>query len=457
MSKGEGGRLVIRGCDVLRVPPEGECEILRAQDITVAAGVIESIRPTGTESIRPTGESETSAEVIDGRGLLATPGLVNAHTHSPMVLMRGVAEDVSVEAWFNERVWPMEVNLTASDVRLGAELACAEMISSGVTTFADHYFFPEQIADAVVASGLRADIAPTYFSSQGEKALESTVEFAETWHGAADGRVTVSMGPHAPYTVNDADLRTLSGHARRLGLRVHIHASENIEQTESSLERRGVTPIQVLDETGVLDAGALIAHGCGIVEQDLPLLSEHSDTVAISCSPKGYLKHALLPLTPVRALIEAGVTVAAATDGAASNNNLDVWESLRLIALTQKQAVRDATWMTVSDTLRLAMRGGARAVGQGDRFGALEPGMRADIVLIDLSGVHCRPLHDPRAALVYSARASDVRTVIVDGRVLMREGRLTTIDVPALLGEIDERVARLLDTSHGTAVQHYDP
>ena len=149
--------------------------------------------------------------MIDGRGLLAVPGLVNAHTHSPMVLMRGAAEDVTVEGWFNDRVWPMESNLTPADVRIGARLACAEMIRSGVTTFADHYFFPEQIAEAVAETGLRADIAPTYFSSQGEEALEATVGFAQAWHGRADGRVTVSLGPHAPYTVDDGDLRTLAG------------------------------------------------------------------------------------------------------------------------------------------------------------------------------------------------------------------------------------------------------
>ncbi|MEW2395360.1 amidohydrolase [Streptomyces sp. NPDC046862] len=456
------GRLLVRGCDVLRVPPTGECEVLRARDIVVADGVIEAIRPSGAAAhAQPDADADADADVdvdvIDGRGMLAVPGLVNAHTHSPMVLMRGAAEDVTVEGWFNDRVWPMESNLTPADVRLGARLACAEMIRSGVTTFADHYFFPEQIAEAVAGTGLRADIAPTHFSSRGQEALEDTVRFAEEWHGAAGGRVTVSLGPHAPYTVDDADLRTLAGHARRLGVRVHVHAAEHLEQTHSSLERRGITPIRVLHETGVLDAGALIAHGCGIVEQDLPLLAEHADTTAVACCPKVYLKHALSPLTPVRELLAAGVTVAAGTDGAAGHNTLDMWEALRLVALTQKQAVRDATWMTVSDTLRLALRGGARALGLQDRIGALEPGMRADIVLTDLSGTHCRPLHDPRAALVYSARASDVRTVIVDGRVLMRDGELLTVDEGELLAGADAVVARILDTSHGTAVQHYAP
>ncbi|WP_416981834.1 amidohydrolase [Streptomyces sp. T028] len=445
------GVLLVSGCDVLRVPERGECEILPARDIVVAGGRIQEVRPAGSAP------APDAAEVIDAQGLLAVPGLVNAHTHSPMTLMRGAAEDVTVEGWFNDRVWPMESNLTPADVRTGALLACAEMIRSGVTTFADHYFFPEEIAAAVAGTGLRADIAPTYFSSRGAAALAETVAFAQTWHGGADGRVTVSLGPHAPYTVDDADLRTLAGHARRLGLRVHIHAAEHLEQTESSLARRGVTPVRVLHETGVLEAGALIAHGCGIVEEDLALLAEHADRTAVACCPKVYLKHALSPLTPVRELLDAGVTVAVGTDGAAGHNTLDVWEALRLLALTQKQQVRDATWMTVSDTLRLATRGGARALGLQDRTGALEPGLRADLVLVDLAGLHCRPLHDPRAALVYSARASDVRTVVVDGRVLMRDGRLLTVDEPALLAEADARVARILDTSHGRAVQHYDP
>jgi cytosine/adenosine deaminase-related metal-dependent hydrolase len=445
---GEQG-LLIRGCDVLDVPASGECQVLRARDIRIRDGIIESVEPTR--------EEPDHGEVIDARGLLAMPGLVNAHTHSPMVLMRGAAEDVPLDVWFNERIWPMESNLGAADVRLGALLACAEMIRGGVTAFADHYFFAEEIAAAVASSGLRASIAPTHFSTRGRESVEAGVAFAEAWHGGADGRVEAAMGPHAPYTVSDDDLSLLADHARRLGVRVHVHASEDAQQVESSLSRRGLTPIAILEETGVLDAGALIAHGCGIVDADLPLLAARSGTTAVVCCPKVYLKYAMHPLTPVRKLLDVGVTVAAGTDGAASHNTLDVWEAARLVALTQKHAEHDARWMTVSDVLRLATRDGARALGWGGRIGALEPGRRADVVLVDLGGLHCVPVHDPRAALVYSARASDVHTVMVDGRLLMRDRKLLTVDLGALLGELHDRVPRLVDISHGEAVQRYEP
>ncbi|MFJ7048800.1 amidohydrolase family protein [Streptomyces sp. NPDC101112] len=444
-------RLMVTSCSVLDVPELGPCQVRDDQDILVQDGDIAWIGPAGT------GPRHPDAEILDGSGLLAVPGLVNAHTHSPMVLMRGAAEDVSVEAWFNERVWPMEVNLTPDDVRLGAELACAEMLLSGVTAFADHYFHAERIAEAAVATGIRADIAPTYFSSSGREALERAAETAVALHGAGGGRVRASLGPHAPYTVDEDDLARIAGLARETGLRVHIHAAEHLEQTTSSLARLGVTPVEVLERTGVLDAGALIAHGCGITEPDLPRLAAYRDRTAVACCPKVYLKHALHPLTPVRDLLTSGVTVAAGTDGAAGHNTLDVWEAMRLVALTQKQAERDATWMTVSDTVRVATRGGARALGLGDRIGALEVGRAADIVLMDLRGPHCRPLHDPVAALVYSVRASDVRDVVVDGRVVVRDGRLLTADVPGLLAGIEARASALLDTSHGRAVQHYDP
>jgi 5-methylthioadenosine/S-adenosylhomocysteine deaminase len=292
----ERHRLLIRGCDVLDVPAAGECQVMRGRDISVRDGVIESVAPSRG------GPAPDATDVIEAHGLLAVPGLVNAHTHSPMVLMRGAAEDLPLAAWFNERIWPIERNLTAADVRAGALLACAEMIRAGVTAFADHYFFAEEIATAVVESGLRANIAATHFSTQGREALDAGVQFAEDWHGRADGRVRAAMGPHAPYTVSDADLSLLADHARRLGVRVHIHASEDAEQTDASLRRRGVTPIGVLDATGVLDAGALIAHGCGIVDLDFALLAPHAATTAVVCCPKVYLKYAMSPLPPVRKL-----------------------------------------------------------------------------------------------------------------------------------------------------------
>ena len=444
-------RLKVTSCSVLRVPEHGPCRVDADQDILVENGLIEWIGPAGS------GPDRGGAETVDGTGLVAMPGLVNAHTHGPMVLMRGAAEDVSVEAWFNERVWPMEVNLTPEDIGLGAELACAEMLLSGVTAFADHYFQAERIAEAVVRTGIRANLAPTYFSSLGRRALEQSAQIAAALHGSGGGRVTASLGPHAPYTVDDADLAWVAQRAGELGLRVHLHAAEHLEQTESSLARLGVTPIEVLERTGILDAGALIAHGCGITDSDLPVLERYRDRTAVACCPKVYLKHALHPLTPVKRLLAAGIAVGAGTDGAAGHNTLDVWEAMRLVALTQKQAERDATWMTVSDTIRLATRGGATALGLGDTIGALEPGRRADIVLVDLGGPHCRPVHDPVAALVYSARASDVRTVVVDGQVVVRDGQLLTVDLPELLARIEARLPALRDTSHGRAVQHYDP
>ncbi|SDO24657.1 5-methylthioadenosine/S-adenosylhomocysteine deaminase [Nakamurella panacisegetis] len=444
------GPLLIQGCDVLVVPESGDVTVRTAQDIRIDDGLITAITPTG--QLVPDG-----VEILDGHGLLATPGLVNGHTHSPMVLFRGAAEDVPVHDWFNKRVWPMESNLTDRDVYYGALLACAEMISSGVTTFVDHYFTPHEIAEAVAESGIRADIAPTYFSSQGRDALEATVAFAEQWHGGAGGRVSVSMGPHAPYTVNDDDLTLLADHARRLGIGVHLHASENVQQAESSLARRGVTPIEVLQQTGILDAGVMIAHGCGILPRDYDMLAAHADRIAVASCPKVYLKHALWPLTPIRDLLGLGVTVAAGTDGAAGHNTLDVWEALRLVAETQKLETRDAMFLSVSDTLRLAMRGGAAAARLGPGAGALEPGQRADIALVDLSGMRHRPLHDPRAALVYGVQTHDVKSTVVAGRVLMRNRQLLTVDVPGLLAEIDSRAGRLVDLSSGASVQFYDP
>ena len=442
---------LIRDCSVLEVPVTGEVAVADHQDIEIVDGAISAIHPAREVS-------DGVGDVVDGTGLLAIPGLTNSHTHSPMVMFRGAAEDVSVEDWFNVKIWPMEVNLTPERVRVGARLACAEMLLSGVTGFVDHYFHADQIALAAQELGIRADIAPTYFSSSGAEGRTAAFDAVDQILALDDPRIRASLGPHSTYTVSEEDLQITADHARDLGLKVHLHVAENMDQTRSSLERLGVTPIQVAERTGILDAGTVIAHGCGITPDDIKILARYADRTGISSGPKGYLKHALHPITPIRGLLDAGITVGAGTDGAASNNTLDVLEAMQYIALVTKQQEHDVMALTISDALRMGTRGGATLSGMGSSLGALEAGRRADIVLVDLSGVHCRPVHDARAVLLYSVRASsDIHSVLVDGDLVVSDRKLLTYDLAQILSDADAIASELVDLSRGGTIQHYAP
>jgi cytosine/adenosine deaminase-related metal-dependent hydrolase len=435
------GSLVIRNCDALI-----DGVVVSGQDIHVVAGLITAIGPTSAQSL--TGD-------VDAAGLMAMPGFINSHTHAAMTLLRGAVEDVAVESWFNDHIWPIEVNVAADDVQLGTELACAEMIQAGVTSFADHYFHADRAAAAVVNSGLRANLGMTFFSSQGPAGREISTSFAADWNGAAGGRITTSLAPHSTYTCDDTDLSCAADAARTLGVRVHLHAAETIEQTESSLAARGITPIQVLANTGVLDAGVLIAHGCGIVPGDLALLAPFADRIGVAHCPKTYMKLATNPLTPIDELRSAGIAVGLGTDGPASCNSIDLFENMRLTALAQKFIHRDATRLNVGQALAMAGPESARAIGSS--AGRLAVGAPADIILVDLTGLHCQPLHDPLAALVYSARASDVQTTIVDGIPLMVDRELLTIDAAELRAQVAARAPQLLDHDPTQSIQTYAP
>ncbi|MEU6305368.1 amidohydrolase [Streptomyces chartreusis] len=442
--------LIITGCTVLVHDDQERIGFEEDAAIVVRDGVVESV--TSADAVR----GRDAVERIDAAGQVALPGLVNCHTHAPMVTLRGVAEDLPIEEWFNDVVWPIESNLTDKDVELGARLACAEMIRAGVTCFADHYFSMDAVAAVVEECGIRAHLGEAYFSSQGPQGRERSLEFALRHRGGAGGRITTALAPHAPYTVDDADLAATAAVARDHGLPVHLHAAENRDQAEASLARHGVTPIEVLRRTGILDTDVLIAHGTGILDSDLPLLEAAGGSTAVATAPRGYLKFAWPTTTPLRALHDIGIPVGLATDGAASNNSLDVWESMALTALVQKSTTGDPRWLTPRQALHHATLQSARAVGLGDRLGTLAPGRRADIVLVDLSGPHTQPVHDLAATLVHSARSSDVRTTVVDGRILMRDRELLTIDVPAVVRELGERMPALLDRGHGRRIQDYD-
>jgi 5-methylthioadenosine/S-adenosylhomocysteine deaminase len=439
--------LLVRDVDVLRCE-ENRSELLRNHDILIRGNRIESVAPTGQS------DKMEVDEAIEGFGLLAIPGLINTHAHVPMCLFRGLAEDVDIATWFNEYIWPLESNLTADDVFWGMQLGLAEMVQAGVTTVADHYFHMDRAVEAVDRAGTRAALGWAVFASQGREGVERTASFAEEYGGAASGRVTTWLAPHAPYTCDDKFLAATAREAERLGLGIHIHAAETVEQTRASLDAHGKTPIRVLADCGVLDRPTILAHCCGATPEDIELMVEKRCGVAHA--PKTYLKLAM-GAAPVLEFREAGIPVGLATDGPVSNNTLDILESLRLTAMVQKHASGDPRSLTVDEALTIASRESARVCGLPDEIGHLAAGFLADIALVDLSGAHNQPPHDPAANLVYSVRASDVRTVICDGKVLMRDRELLTLDLAEISARVGESMARLSRRVPESRIQLYNP
>jgi 5-methylthioadenosine/S-adenosylhomocysteine deaminase len=313
------------------------------------------------------------------------------------------------------------------------------MIQSGVTTFADHYFFCDGIAAAVKETGVRANIGWAVFGHEGDAKLDQTVAFVKRWQGGAGSRITTWLAPHSPYLCDSDFLRLTAARARELNVGIHIHCSETHDQVALSMKRYGVTPPLMLQQAGVLDAPVLLAHGIGITLDDIVMLRDHD--VAIAQCPKTYMKLAM-STAPVRAFREAGIAVGIGTDGAVSSNTLDILEQMRLLALDQKQVAKDSTVMPLQDVLDIAFNGGAQSLRLPD-IGDLAEGKLADIALLRQDGAHLFPRYDAIANLVYSARAGDVDTVICDGKLLMRRGRLLTIDLPRVKAEITRRLQRL--------------
>lgn len=439
--------LLIRNARVLQVPSDHEVRILDNRDILIEGARIAAIQPAVTETRGVT-------DTIDANGRLVMPGLINCHSHVPMVIFRGLAEDVSLERWFNDYMWPLESNLREEDVYWGMLLGLAEMIEAGVTCVADHYFYMDRAAEAVQQAGTRAALGWAVFGNQGLEALNRTADFCRRWNGAAEGRITTWMAPHAPYTCDDDFLRASARKAEELGVGIHIHVAETRGQTEAHLKKRGVTPIRLLDDLGLLKRPAILAHAVGATDEDIRLLADRPAGVA-HC-PKTYLKLAM-GIAPVVAMRCAGVAVGLGTDGAVSNNTLDVWESMRLMAMLQKEYCGAPEVMTLAETLWVATRESARVVGLADKIGAVEPGYLADLIIVDLSGPHHQPLHSIPASLVYAARASDVQTVIVNGRVVMRDRQILTFDKAEIIREVGRSLERLSRRVPSSRIQVYAP
>lgn len=436
--------LVISGADVLQLDGAA-ARVLPGHSIAVSGDRIVAIAPEISSGL--------ARETIDARGMLAMPGMVNAHCHTAMGLFRGVAEDLPIEEWFNSYIWPMETNLTEEDVYWGTMLGLAEMIEAGVTCVADHYFVMDTVAGVVDAVGMRANLCWALFSGdQEEQQLQRTIQFVERWNGAAHGRIKAWLGPHAPYTCTPQFLARVATAARTLGVGIHIHLSETADQVAQSRAAHAKTPIAVARDAGLFDVPALAAHVGYPDADDIAMMREHG--VAVGCCPKTEMKMGI-GVTPVVDLLEAGVTVGLGSDGAGSSNSYDILESARLLALIEKHNRRDPQVLPIGTVLRLATVGGAQAVGMAGVVGELREGLQADIALLRLDALHNQPIHDPAATLLYSAYVGDVDTVIVAGRALMRGRQLLTIDKPRVLREVSSRIARLTRRRAGEQMAVY--
>jgi 5-methylthioadenosine/S-adenosylhomocysteine deaminase len=412
--------ILIRNCIIL---PMVSGEIIKEG---IIATKNDKIIYMGKKSKAPRLRAE---KIIDGHGKVAMPGLVNCHTHLAMTLFRGIAEDQPLEKWLKETIWPLEAKLKPRDIYDGALLGCLEMIKSGTTTFADMYFYEDHVAKTVEKAGLRAVLAQGILEAgvprRGEKMLQDSVNFARRYKGYAYGRVTVQLGPHALYTCSPSLLAKVRQKASDLNVGIHMHLAESEETVNQTKQKHDLAEVELLEKIGFLDSDVLAAHCIHLTEKEMQLLAKHD--VKVSYNPVANMKLAQ-GAAKIKDLLDLGVTVGIGTDGPASNNNLDMFQSMKIATLLQKQYYKDPTVLPAQTVLKMATIDGAKALGLEKTVGSLEVGKKADVILIDFKKPHLTPVHDFYANIVYSASGSDVDTVIVDGKTLMENKNVKTLD-----------------------------
>ena len=376
-------------------------------------------------------ESSISATTnihLDSHALI--PGLVNVHGHAAMSLLRGIADDISLKQWLEQVVWPMESKFVSAEfVRSGANIAIAEMISSGTTCFADMYFFPDQVASAALDANIRVQLAspvldfPTIWAQDAEEYIYKATQLHDNYRNSE--LVHTAFGPHAPYTVSDQPLMKISTLAEELDVPIHMHVHETATEVEEAVQADGRRPLQRLAELGLLGPRLICVHATQLIDTEIELLAAHGASVA-HC-PESNLKLAS-GLCQVAKLLDAGVNVALGTDGCASNNDLDMFSEMRCAALLAKIVAADASALPAAQALELATINAARALGLDTVIGSLETGKYADITAVNLDRLNTMPLYNPVSQLVYAAQASQVSHVWCGGKLIFENGELKTMD-----------------------------
>ena len=374
------------------------------------------------------------------------PGLVNGHQHAAMTLLRGLADDLALMDWLNNYMFPAEVEFVDAEfVRIGTEVSCWEMVRGGTTTFVDMYYYPDTIAEVIERCGMRALISATVIdqrSPDAEGATDSISNgegYIDRWQNRHP-RITPIFGPHANYTLDAEQLRKTREAAQKHGVAISIHVSESAFETQYAKDKYGKTSIEMLDDIGFFDGPTIAAHVVWPTAAEIPILRDRK--VGVIHNPSSNMKLAS-GVSPVAEMLDAGVRVGLGTDGAASNNDLDMWEEMRLAAFLQKVSRMDPEALPATAVLKMATIGGATAIGLGDQIGSLEVGKRADLIQVAFDDVHHVPTFDVISHLVYVTDEQDVAAVVVDGQLLMRDGEFLTLDTDRIAAEANALAARI--------------
>lgn len=382
-------------------------------------------------------------EIIDARGQLVMPGLINTHTHAAMVLFRGYADDIPLMDWL-ESIWPLEERLTSEYVYWATLLASLEMLKSGTTTFCDMYFFMDSVARAVEKIGMRAVLSRGLvgLGEDGEEKLKEAKEFTQTWEGVR-GRITTMLAPHAPYTCPAPFLKRVMALAQDLERPIHIHLSETRREVLDSKKEHGLSPIEWVDSLGLFThPHVLAAHCVHIDEHDIDILAQRG--VHVSSNPQSNLKLGS-GVAPVKELLERGVNVSLGTDGAASNNNLNLWEEVRLASFLQKGLHEDASLLPAGEALLMATKRGAKALDLTEEIGSLYPGKQGDLIFIDLNRPHFFPRHNILSHLIYALGGGEITSVFVAGEEIIDQGRHISLDEEEIKQRTEVLARRLVD------------
>lgn len=417
-------------------------DVKRHQWVGVADGRIAYIGDAAPEGA----QAEAFGEVYDGTGRLLVPAFYNAHAHAPMTLLRGYAENLPLQAWLNDTVWPFEAKMTAEDNYWATLLACAEMARYGVVSFSDMYYHTDERVRAVAEAGMKSNICESELFFEPKPFSEYAIcakmeEYVGKYHGAYDGRILMDYNIHAEYTSNQQTCTDIAAIAKEKGLRMHLHASETRSEHEECKERHnGLTPIRYFESIGVLDVPTTAAHCVWVDDADIDVMVERG--VFAVCNPASNMKLGS-GFAPIPKMLERGVNVCLGTDGMASNNNHDMMQDLYLMAMLYKGNELDPTAVSPKQALRAATRTGALSQGRDD-CGLVAQGFKADLAVLDVTGPSWAPATDPLCNLVFAGHGSDVVLTMCDGRVIYRNGEWPGVDVERAKAEVAERTARII-------------